>query len=72
MAARRIPDPKVGGSTPSGLIHFLCLTVFETQKTEFTNQDSEVAQWKRVGLITQRSEDRNLASLCPLGAVGSA
>ena len=33
-----------------------------------TTQHSEVAQRKRVGLITQRSEDRNLPSLpfCPI------
>ena len=39
---------------------------------------SGVAQWKRVGLITQRSEDRNLSPLLvilflwsSLGAIGS-
>ena len=28
MAARRIPDPKVGGSNPSGLIYFCVLSFY--------------------------------------------
>ena len=35
------------------------------------HQQSEVAQWKRVGLITQRSEDRNLASLALLAQLAA-
>ena len=52
MVGRLFPEQKTEGSNPSGDV--------------FCRKGSEVAQRKRVGLITQRSVDRNHPSL-PFG-----
>ena len=78
MAARRIPDPKVAGSIPVVFTDIRCSIVASIPAchagdpgsipgggvfVSFDSSTSEVAQRKRAGPITQRSEDRNLVSL---------
>ena len=73
--ARWAHNPKVGGSKPPFAIFLVPTpnthTIIPSNSYEdnFIIQASEVAQRKRVGLITQRSEDRNLPSLFLLPAL---
>lgn len=67
-------NPRVVGSSPTlGVLVFLfrsglcfgCVPLGVVAEGGRRGTESRVAQWKRAGPITQRSEDRNLALLSP-------